>query len=113
QLLESMALKRIEKASKVENVFQLIRDGRADFTLLEFAASGDMGIENGGVKLVPVPDCKLALPGGRSWIVAKNSPHAAAIVQALDRGIAALRGEGRIERAFRECGFFQRRVSRW
>ena len=113
QLLERLGLKRTEKASRIENVFQLIRGGRADFTLLEFASTTDMGIENHGVKLIPVPDCKIALPGGRSWIVSKQSPQAAVLVAALDAGIAVLRREGRIERAFRECGFFDPRVSRW
>ncbi|HEY0946814.1 MAG TPA: methyl-accepting chemotaxis protein [Opitutaceae bacterium] len=113
QLLEALGLKRIEKASRIENVFQLLRDGRADFTLLEFAATPDMSLEHGGVKLIPVPQCKVALPGSRSWIVSKHAPHAAEILQALDRGIAALRQEGRIERAFGECGFFHPKVSRW
>jgi hypothetical protein len=113
QLLESLGLKRLEKASKVENVFQLIREGRADFTLLEFASTADMGVENGGVKLVPVPHYKIGLPGGRSWIVSKQSPHASVLVPALDRGIAALRKEGRIERAFRESGFLNAKVARW
>jgi hypothetical protein len=113
QLLQNMGLRRIEKASKTENVFQLIQSGRADFALMEFAATSDMGIENGGVKLIPVPECKVALPGGRSWIVSRQSPHAAAVVQALNAGIAVLRQEGRIERAFRECGFFHRKVAQW
>jgi hypothetical protein len=80
KLLENLGLKRIEKASKTENVFQLIQSGRADFALLEFAGTADMSIENGGVKLVPVPKCKVALPGGRSWVVSRRSAHAAAIV---------------------------------
>lgn len=113
RLLENLGLRRIEKTSKAETVFQLIRDGRADFALLEFASTPDMGIDNGGVRLIPVPQCKVALPGGRAWIVSKHSPHAAALVQALDRGIARLRQEGRIERAFRECGFFHPKVTRW
>jgi hypothetical protein len=113
RLLENLGLKRIEKASKTENVFQLIKTGRADFALLEFAASSDMSVENGGVKLVPVPEHKVALPGSRSWIVSRESPHAAAIVSALNHGIASLREEGRIERAFRECGFFNGKVSGW
>ena len=113
RLFENLGLKRVEKTSKIEAVFQLIRDGRADFTLLEFAATPDMGIDNGDVKLIPVPNCKIALPGSRSWIVSKHSPHADTLVQALDRGIAILRQEGRIERAFRECGFFHPGVARW
>jgi len=113
RLLDELGLKRIEKASRMENVFQLIREGRADLTLLEFASTPDMSIENRGVKLVPIPQCKVALPGSRSWIVSRHSKHADAIVAAFERGIAALRQEGRIERAFRECGFLNARVSRW
>lgn len=112
-LLELLGLKRIERASRIDNVFQLIREGRADFTLLEFAASPGMGVENNGVKLVPVPQCKVALPGCRSWIVAKRSPRAAVLVAALNRGLVALRREGRVERAFRESGFFNAQVAGW
>jgi hypothetical protein len=113
QMLESLGLRRIEKASRIENVFQLLRDGRADFTLLEFAGTGDMGVENHGVKLMPVPQCKVGLAGSRAWVVSRHSPHAESIAQAFGRGLAALQQEGRIERAFRECGFFNSRVSRW
>jgi len=113
RLLENLGVKRIEKASKIENVFQLVSQGRADFTLLEFAGTPDMEIENNGVKLIPLPQCKISLPGSRSWVVSRQSPHATALVQALDRGIAAMRQEGRIERAFRESGFFNSRVSHW
>ena len=113
QLLDQMGLKRIEKASRTEKLFQLLRDGRADFTLLEFASSADMAVEHDGIRLIPVPQCKVPLPGSRSWIVSKHSPHADVLVPALDRGIAILRQEGRIERAFRECGFFHAKVARW
>ena len=92
---------------------KLLQSGRADFALLEFAGTPDMRIEHGGVKLIPVPDRKVSLPGGRSWIVSRHSPHAAAIVPALNAGLAVLREQGRIENAFRGCGFFQSKVARW
>lgn len=113
QLLENLALKRIERVSKSENMFQMLRDGRADFTLLEFASTPDLSLEHGGVKLVPVPQCKVALPGSRSWIISRQSPHAALLAQAFEKGLAALRRDGRIERAFGECGFFNPKVARW
>jgi hypothetical protein len=113
QLLENLGLKRIEKVSKFENAFPLVRDGRADFTLSEFAATSDMGIESNGIKLVPLQQAKIVLPGSRSWVVAKQSQHAEALRHAFERGLGAMRREGRIERAFRECGFFNSRVSRW
>ncbi len=113
QLLENLGLKRIERVSKAENMFQLVRDGRADFALLEFAASADLSVENNGVKLIPIPQCKVALPGNRSWVIAKQSPHAQLLSQAFERGLAVLRQDGRIERAFGESGFFNPKVARW
>ena len=111
--LENMGARRIERASKIENVFQTIQQGRADFTLLEFASSPDLAVENNGVRLLPVPNFKVALPGSRSWIISKSSRHAQRLADAFRDGIRVLRDEGRIERAFRESGFFNVKVARW
>ena len=111
--LEAMGLKGVEKAFKEEGLFQLLQRKRADFTLAEFAATADMSVTSDGIKLVPVPGCKVALSGSRSWIIAKKSPHARAIADALKRGLQSLRDEGRIERAFMESGFFHPKATRW
>ena len=73
QLLENLGLKRIERVSKSENMAQLLREGRADFAMLEFASTADLSVDHCGVKLVAVPQCKVALPGSRSWIISKQS----------------------------------------
>jgi hypothetical protein len=91
----------------------LLQRKRADFTLVEFAATADMSVTSDGIKLVPVPGCKVALSGSRSWIIAKKSPHAKALADALKRGLQTLRDEGRIERAFMESGFFHPKATRW
>lgn len=111
--LRAMRLERIEQVFKGEHLFSALAQGRADFTLLEFAATPDMSVTNGGVKLVPVSGCKVPLPGSRSWVVSKRSPHAERLAAALERGLLLLRNEGRIERAFRESGFFHPRVVEW
>ena len=91
----------------------MLQRRRADFTLVEFAATADMSVTSNGIKLVPVPGCKVALSGSRSWIIAKNSPHAKPLAAALQRGVQVLRDEGRIERAFMESGFFHPKATRW
>ncbi len=111
--LEAMGLKGVEKAFKEEGLFQLLQRRQADFTLAEFAATADMSVTFNGVRLVPVPGCKVALSGSRSWIIAKNSPHAKALADALKQGVKILRDEGRIERAFMESGFFHPKATRW
>ena len=112
--LRAIKPKGIELPSKNENVFAMIAKGRADFTLLELSSEPDFGIEFNGTRLVPIPGVKIALAGGsRSWIVAKNSANAEAIHAALVKGVKILRDEGRITRAFKECGFFNTRAATW
>ncbi len=111
--LTAMGLARLEQVFKGESLFSALAQGRADFTLLEFAATPDMSVTHEGVKLVPVPGCKVPLPGSRSWAISRRSPHARRLAEALEHGLQALRSEGRIERAYRESGFFHPRVVDW
>ena len=112
--LRAIKPKGLELPSKNESVFGMIAKGRADFTLLELSSENDFGIELNGTRLVPIPGVKIALAGGsRSWIVAKTSPNAEAIYAALVKGVKILRDEGRIARAFKECGFFNTRAANW
>lgn len=112
--LRAIKPKGIELPSKNESVFAMISKGRADFTLLELSSEPDFGIEFNGTRLVPIPGVKIALAGGsRSWIVAKNSANAETIHTALVKGVKILRDEGRITRAFKECGFFNTRAATW
>jgi hypothetical protein len=113
KLLQNMELKRVDRASCIEKVFQMIQEGRTDFTLLEFASTSDISVENNGVKLVPVPNCKVALPAVRSWIVSNASAHADEINAAFREGIKVLRANGRITQAFQESGFFHPTASHW
>lgn len=111
--MEAMNLKGVERAIKIENVFLMIQKQRADFTLTEFSGTSDLSVENSGVTLVPVPNCKVAIAGSRSWVVSKKSPNSDAILTALQKGIKILRAEGRIDRALKESGFLNPKVSDW
>jgi hypothetical protein len=111
--MDEMKLKGIVKAIRPELVFSMIQKQQADFTLSEFSASPDMGIVSGGTKLVPVPNCKVAILGSRSWVVSKASPQADEILSALTNGVKILRENGTIERAYQESGFFNPRVADW
>jgi methyl-accepting chemotaxis protein len=111
--LKGMGVRHIEQVLKFENVIAALGERRADFTLLEFAATDDMSVTQRGVRLVPVSGCKVCLPGSRSWAVSKKSPHATVLIDALERGLQRLRSEGRIEHAYRESGFFHPKVVDW
>lgn len=111
--MEEIRLKGLAKTATPEIAFAQIQKGQADFTLAEFSSRPDLATETGGVKLVPVPNCKVAIMGSRSWIVAKSSPAAEAVHAALVTGTKKLREAGTIERAFAESGFFNARVADW
>jgi hypothetical protein len=111
--MEAMNLKGVERAIKIENVFLMIQRQRADFTLTEFSGTSDLSVENSGVTLVPVPNFKVAIAGSRSWVVSKKSPNSSAILTSLQIGIKILRADGRIDRALKESGFLNPRVSDW
>jgi hypothetical protein len=111
--LDAMGLKGVEKAPKAENLYLMVQKQRADFTLLEFSSAPDMSSESGGVRLVPVPNCKIALKGARSWIVAKSSAQSKEIADALNVGVKKLRDDGTITRAYKECGFFHPKTGDW
>jgi hypothetical protein len=112
--LRALKLKGLELPAKSENVYGMLAKERADFTLLELSSLPDLSNESNGVRLIPIPGIKIALNGGsRAWIVSRASPNAEAIHTALVKGTKILRDEGRITRAFKECGFFNPRAADW
>jgi len=111
--LEGMKIKGIEKVGHRDVVYKNIKAQKADFMLEQFSTKADMSTENCGVKLVPVPNCKVALDGSRSWIIPKSSPVSSEVFAALSSGIKVLRDKGIIQRAYTESGFFNARVADW
>jgi methyl-accepting chemotaxis protein len=113
KLLQNMELKRVDRASCIEKVFQMIHEGRSDFTMLEFASTADISIESNGLKLIPIPNCKVALPDARSWVISKASPHAEAIEHAFRHGLKTLQDGGQIRLAYEQSGFYHPTASHW
>lgn len=111
--LENMKPANIVQTATPDLAYAAIKKGQADFTLAEFSSSPDLSSESGGARLVPVPNCKVAISGSRSWVISTKSPDAEAIQKALAAGIKVLRENGTIDRAYRESGFFNPRVADW
>jgi hypothetical protein len=113
RMMTQMHLKGFETAVMLETVFLMIQKQRADFTLVEFSSNPDLSVELGGVRLVPVPNCKVAIDESRSWIISKKSPNADALLAAFQKGLTLLRANGTIARAFKESGFVNPKVADW
>lgn len=111
--MEEMKLKGLTKSPTPEVVFTNIQKQQVDFVLWEFSGNADMSVVISGVKLVPVPNVKIAIMGARAWVVSKASPNAEVVHKALAAGTKILRDNGTIERAYKESGFHNPRVTDW
>ena len=113
QTLKRLQLKSLESTAQWTSMIKMLGARRADFTLAPFQKSDDLSFVAEGMTFVPIPKVKIALSGSRHIAIAKNHARADAYFAALNKGIALLRAEGRIKRAYTESGFFNQRVADW
>jgi hypothetical protein len=93
--------------------FAMVDGGRADFTLQDFSAVPDLSIEEGGVRLYPIPSVKMVLKGTRHFLVNKNQPNSRAVFDAVQRGLKLLHQQGEIKRSLVESGIMNKAVRNW
>ncbi|PKR60129.1 hypothetical protein [Thalassospira lohafexi] len=113
QVLESLNPASLTSAATKSQLFSLIDAGRADFTLLEFSSSENMGREIDGIRLFPIAGVKVALPESQHFMVSRKLKNANAVVQALNRGIKTLRQNGFIRQCLVNSGMINPDVDEW
>jgi hypothetical protein len=111
--LESLGFQHIMYTPNWVNMVRMINAGRVDLTLAPFGLQDNMHISVEGIDLAPVPGIKIMIPGSRHWPVSRKHPLGQEFYTALEKGLQQLRAQGRIERAYRECGFFHSAVTDW
>ncbi len=113
QTLKTLGFKHITYSPNWVNIARMIEANRADVTLAPFQSSVDMSIPVGDISLYPVPGVKVVIPGSRHWPISRKHPQGKAFFDALERGLAQLEAQGTIQRAYRECGFFNPESAQW
>lgn len=96
-----------------ELMVQFVAEGRADFLLAPFQPGQDMELVVNGVRMLPIPDFKIALDGSRHFALNKAKDYSEDLIVAVNQGIAELSATGRIEQAYQESGFFHPGVRDW
>jgi ABC-type amino acid transport substrate-binding protein len=96
-----------------EQIFKMIYARHADFTMQNFTTAKDLGIEVGGIYLVPIPGIKIAFMESRHFVISKKAPDAEKLYKALQSGLKKMRSNGTIKRALVESGFLNLRVKNW
>ncbi|OKH89680.1 hypothetical protein [Thalassospira sp. TSL5-1] len=113
QVLQNMRLASLFPASTMSQMYNLIGQGRADFTLLEFSARPDMVRELNGLKLAPVADVKVALPGSQHFMVSRGDMRAERIIAVLNRGLKTLRENGLLSQCLHQGGVINAKAADW
>jgi hypothetical protein len=111
--LKQLEIQHIYFTADWIHMVRMVNAGRADFTLAPFQPSAGMKIVLDGMELIPIEGIKVSLKGTRHWPVSRKHPRGAEYYAALQKGIALLKQQGRIERAYRESGFFHPEVESW
>ena len=92
---------------------KMVENGRADYFIDKFTVADDLSQFVDGVKFVPVPGLKIALPGSRHVVVSKRFPQSKQVFDAIQVGLKSLHDRGLIEKGYRAVGFYNPLVEDW
>ncbi|MFG6447978.1 hypothetical protein ACG0Z6_06915 [Roseateles sp. BYS180W] len=111
--LQALQLPRLVHAGSWSQMPRMLASGRADVVLAPFQPTPDLSWQVEGLRLRPIPGLRLALAGTRHYVVANGHALSATVLQQINAGLAQLRRDGQVQRAYTECGFFNARVQGW
>ena len=92
---------------------KLVSRGWVDFMLAPFLPGNNFRFSGEGYDIVAVPGVKVLLDDSRHVAVSRKHPAGEKVFNALQRGLAIMRQQGRIQRAYEESGFFNANVKDW
>ncbi|MFT4925990.1 MAG: hypothetical protein ACI8WB_002085 [Phenylobacterium sp.] len=84
-----------------------------DVMLIPFTKETPFQYQGNGYKVVAIPGVKVMLDDSRHYLVSRKHPLGAQTFAALQRGLAILRKQGAIVKAYQQCGFLNEEVSDW
>ncbi|WP_432736056.1 hypothetical protein [Maridesulfovibrio sp. FT414] len=113
RVLSGMGITRIERGQNMDNMFRMIKAGRADWIPLGFQNHPGMTIKHAGISLVPVKGIKISLIESRHFIISRRHPQGEQIYQALEKGMEAMRNDGIMQKLMHQGGYTCPEVETW
>lgn len=113
QTLQRLGISQLQHVTRWNLMPHMLQQGRADVLLAPFQPTPDLSMAVGGVRLVPVPGLKVAMRGTRHFLVSATHELGPRLLDQLNAGLAALRQQGLVRRAYEQSGFFNARVAGW
>lgn len=111
--LQGLKLKDIRDEYAWISMATLVSKGWVDVMLAPFPRQQPFIIKQEHITLVAVDGVKVLLDDSRHFVVSKHHPLGAVTFAALQRGMARLKEQGVLNRAYAECGFYNSAVKDW
>lgn len=111
--LELLNLTHVYSVRQWSNMARMVQAQRADFTLAPFRSNTDRSLAMDDFELTPIPNVSFALEGSRHWVTSKTHAMGEDAYKSLARGLASLRNQGSVVRAYSESGFIQPKHDHW
>lgn len=114
ELLSLLQVQRIHKTSTWESMMKMLLSDRVDFILAPFLPGDDLSFYvSPGAYLEPIDGVKVWAKRPRCWPVSAKHPKGPEMFTALNKGLALLREQGRIEELKTDAGMINPGVSDW
>lgn len=111
--LTSLHLRDLHHIQNWKTMVRMVANKRADFLLAPFQSTEEMVLEVDNMTLVPIKGLKVGLQGSRHFAISKKYPEGRKLYQALQRGVAKLKEQGRFRQAYMQCGFIHPGTKDW
>ncbi|GMM85100.1 hypothetical protein [Pseudoalteromonas sp. MTN2-4] len=96
-----------------ETMLEMVETSVVDAMLINFSVSNSLELNFENRLYVPINNIKVFLPDSRHFVVSKRHPEGRAVFQALNKGLGILRTNGTIEKALKQSGFINEKVTDW
>jgi hypothetical protein len=104
--LSALPLKELIREDEWLSQARMVHMQWVDFMLMPFYPSADGSFELEQIKLNLVPGVAVLLDDSRHFVISKTHPQGKAAYTALNKGLALLEQQGRIEQLYSQAGFF-------
>jgi hypothetical protein len=111
--LQKLRIANLQHVSSWNLMPRMLQQGRADLLLAPFQPTPDLSMVVDGVRLVPVPGLKVSMRGTRHFLVSATHALGPRLCEQLNAGLAQLRQQGLVKRAYEQSGFFNAKVAAW
>ena len=106
QTLQALPLKELIQENSWLSMARMVNIQWVDFLLMPFNATEDQSFTMDKIRLVPVKNIAIVLKDSRHFVISKLHPQGKAAYSAIDKGLAKLRAQGAIMKAYTQAGFF-------